>query len=127
MREALRIGVRRASALRDGDGSPLVLAVRSASDLLAVDPASALRDAIIAAALDGYLAQVPQPDSRVSLLSWELETMWRKLVHQYSRAVIQSLMGRESPSATRLRAMAESMERVLGPSPLGMTEYLVYP
>ena len=36
--------------------------------------------------------------------------MWRKLVHQYSRAVIQSLMGRESQSATRLRAVAEHGE-----------------
>ncbi len=129
MREALRIACRQVAARRDSGGSQLPSALRKAADLAADDLAVPL----IVAAVEGVAlemwaqANLGVRDSQVSALSYELETMYLRLLHAHQRSILQSLVGRESPAANRLRALVEGMDRQLSPPSIGFNDYVIHP
>ena len=126
-REAFRLAIARAAARRSDTG-PIVLAIRAAADLVNPDPIPAIVDAIEAAALDGWLStQLGVEGSRINGISYELESSYRTLLFDNQRSVLASLVGRDSGSARNLRALVESMSRMLTLAPMTPNAYLVYP
>jgi hypothetical protein len=124
-REALRMACRRVSARRNGDLSRIGAAVNHAADLLATDPAAEIVAAIDAVALDGWAQSIGSNDSIINSISWQLETNWNALCFRNQRAILRSLIGRDSPAANAFRARIEAMDGMLTPPSISVNDYVI--
>jgi hypothetical protein len=124
-REALRLACRRIDARRLRDPSYISRAVRQAADLLTEDPAAVIVEAIEGVALDAFCQSIGSNDSVINALSWQLETNWRQLCFDHQRAILRSLIGRDSPAANNVRHYVESLGGLLKPPGMGAPDWVI--
>jgi hypothetical protein len=128
MREAFRQSVRRLTARRNPDVSRMQLATKRAADLTATDPQAEIMERLIDLAIDGFLqANLGVDWSPINSWSYALERHWLQLLHANQRAVLRSLLGRDTPAANRLRATAERMALSLAPPEPDRAAYVIMP
>jgi hypothetical protein len=120
-REALRLALRAVSPRRR-NGSRLIDRAARSGDV------EATVEAIVGVAVDEWWngAGLNTADSEMSGISQALELEFERLLWSRQRAVLSSLVGRDSPAAAQLRAR---VERMLGtPAPrtsIGFGEYIL--
>jgi hypothetical protein len=124
-REAWRLACRRLGALRVPGEGPIRVALVHAADLTNDDPVPEILAAFGTQAIDEWAQRQGGRDSTVNRVSWELETRWRRLCFDYQRAILQSLIGRDSLAANKFRAWIEAMQGQLAPPDLGATDYVI--
>ncbi|HEY3333990.1 MAG TPA: hypothetical protein VGK16_02040 [Candidatus Limnocylindrales bacterium] len=127
IREAFHAAVERIKTRRQPDHRRLAATVYGAADLLAPDPVGAIVDAITDVAVDDWLTRnLAVAWSDLNAISYKLEEYWLSLLHRHQRAILQSLIGRESPSCNELRAHVESMSMAIEAPKPGRLTHVIY-